>query len=52
MTERTSWAEYREAHGASEAEEPAAFAAYLNYLSNGSWDGAFREVSEGDDLGD
>ena len=39
MVERRSWAEYREAHGITPAEEPAAFAAYLHELSQGQWDG-------------
>jgi hypothetical protein len=36
MTEGMSWAEYREAHDITDAEEPAAFAAYLDRLSEGS----------------
>jgi hypothetical protein len=40
MDGRMSWAEYREAHGITAAEEPAAFAAYLPELSQGQWDGA------------
>lgn len=35
-----SWPEYREAHGITDAEDPAAFAAYLHFLSDGRWDDA------------
>jgi hypothetical protein len=40
MTERMSWAEYREAHGVTDAEEQAAFAAYPHYVLGGQCDGA------------
>ena len=33
MSDQISWAEYRESHWITDAEEPAAFASYLNYLS-------------------
>lgn len=49
MTERMSWAEYREAHGITDAEEPAAFAAYLHYLSGGLWDGAAQPCAANDE---
>jgi len=44
MSGRMSWSEYRDVHGVTEAEDPAAFAAYLHYLSGGEWDGAAQPV--------
>ncbi len=38
------WDEYRRAHGIRDEEEGEAFAAYLHYLSDGTWDGEVREV--------
>lgn len=49
MTERMSWAEYREAHGVTDAEDPAAFAAYLHYLSDGRWNGAAQPRVDADE---
>lgn len=44
MNERMSWDEYRAAHDVESDEEPAAFAAYLHYLSEGRWDGEAKPV--------
>lgn len=44
MGERMSWEEYRRAHDISDQEEGEAFAAYLHYLSGGTWDGEAPKV--------
>ncbi|MDQ0577155.1 hypothetical protein QFZ29_003378 [Agromyces albus] len=44
MGERMSWEEYRRANDISDGAEGEAFAAYLHYLSGGTWDGEAREV--------
>ena len=44
-----SWAEYREAHWVTDAEEPAAFAAYMNSLSGGAQGGAAQSGIGGDE---
>ncbi|GAA1817504.1 hypothetical protein GCM10009749_29360 [Agromyces neolithicus] len=49
MSDRMSWAQFQEAHRVTGGEEPAAFAAYLHYLSDGNWDGEIRQVGTSDE---
>lgn len=46
MADRMSWAEYRQAHNITDDEEPAAFAAYLHYFSDDTWNGAAQEADD------
>lgn len=41
---KASFETYCRANNITEAEHPAAFAAYLHYLSNGEWDGDMDQV--------
>lgn len=49
MKEPMSWAEYRESHWVTDADEPAAFAAYMNSLSGGALGSAAPSRIGGDD---
>lgn len=56
MSEQMSWAEYCESHWITDAQEPAAFAAYVSHLSGRLNEGAaLRRVggaeSPADDTG-
>lgn len=37
MTEHLTWAEYREAHSVTDADDFQAFAHYVHYVSSGRW---------------
>lgn len=39
MAERMSWADFRDAHGYTDDDEPAAFAQYVLYVSDGKRSG-------------
>lgn len=47
MTDPMSFDEYREQHGNTEAEAPAAFAAYLHEITEGEWDDRMEKVEPG-----
>lgn len=37
MTEHLTWAEYREVHKVTDADDAQAFANYVRYVSSGRW---------------